>query len=116
MVGVVNMCVCIGCVTITLQVYEVLLGNVEKVVMAMEEKIKELIKDHAQKKKVCVQPVTTPIFLTTPTQVLQHDPLLHVERNLFVHFFTDPAHLPRLLADLAAKIDSRVTTNQMIVQ
>ncbi len=30
-----------------------LLGNVEKVVTAMEEKIKELMKYHAQKKKVC---------------------------------------------------------------
>ena len=42
-------------------------------------------------------------------QVLKANPLMEVERNLFVHFFTAPDKLSRIVGELAQRVDALAT-------
>lgn len=59
---------------------------------SLEHNVKSLLKDYANKKKV-----------------IDSSPLLQKEREIFIHFFTNPPALAQMMAELARKVDAMAT-------
>ena len=121
------------------KVYKESLDKLQSMLVTLEGKMKDILKENEEKQKVfnIEQKIITftlhplppspfsllSLFLSSPFllsllplplfQLLRSSPLLAERRNLFVYFFTDPEKLTAVMASLTHRVDTLATAVEL---